>query len=171
MASVRKATGTPIAVLRVSPLRSPSRRTAEGVAEDFELRSIIGLADRDDVEATDRPAVSPALKVELSRSEYPALLLERDGVGRAAERGPAPSLDLDEAEDAVLLRDEVDLAGLPAEVSLEDGVASRGKRLLRCPLPVVAGASESSRPFREPPQLRRDPPGPRERHHVSNPSS
>src|SRR5688500_3578504 len=132
-------------------------RAAEGVAEDLDLRPVRGFPDRDDVEPAGRLAAPLPREPRLGGAEDAPLLLGGDGLRRQAEPLPSPPLHLHEADDAVLFRDEVDLARFHAEVALDDAITGGLEPLLRESLPVVPDTAEPSgtrgaadRPRREP---------------------
>ena len=74
------------------------------------------------------------------------LLLPGHGVGRSPVARAAAALHLDEAEDAPILGDEIELARPRPEIAREDPVALRLERFLGDALPVVSGSPGAAGP-------------------------
>jgi hypothetical protein len=117
------------------------RRLVERIAKDRDLGPTLRFENRHDVEAAQRRAEVFDREIFLGGARDAALLLERHGLGGRAEARAAAALDLDEAEDAVLLGDEIDLAGAGAEVVLPNRVALAPQVLRGEGLPALACAA------------------------------
>src|SRR5262245_13939261 len=118
-------------------------RLLERAAKNLDDGAGRRLDDRDHIEATRSTSETAPERVHASRARDAPTLLERDGLGRRAEPRALPPLDLHEADDAFLFRDEIDLAETRTEVAIADRVP-RGLELpLREPLPALTHAARA----------------------------